>query len=52
MHAACTCQVMGGEEYCSEHCREHGQMPGGIGARCECGHPECQGTQSEGMGDL
>lgn len=42
-HEGCTCQVEATAEYCSEHCREHGQMSHEA-TRCECGHPECQGT--------
>ena len=42
-HEGCTCPVEGPDEYCSDHCREHGGSAGGNGHTCECGHPECQG---------
>ena len=42
-HGGCTCQVEAPDEYCSDHCREHGTHEGGNGHACECGHPECQG---------
>jgi hypothetical protein len=40
-HEGCKCQVSGGEQYCSDHCREHGPGPG-TGQPCGCGHPLCQ----------
>jgi len=47
-HGPCTCQVIAESQYCSDHCREHGQMSHDAPGRCECGHPECQGTLSLG----
>lgn len=47
-HGPCTCQVIAEARYCSDHCREHGQMSDAALDRCECGHPECQGTLSLG----
>ena len=41
-HEGCTCQVVAPEEYCSEHCRQHGAHAEEMG--CECGHAECEGT--------
>ena len=41
-HEGCRCRVAEGEEYCSEHCREHAGT--GDHARCACGHPVCVDT--------
>lgn len=39
-HQGCTCQVSGGEQFCSDHCREHAEH-GDTDHSCECGHPGC-----------
>lgn len=40
-HEGCGCTVDEGQEFCSEHCREH-TSEGPTGQPCACGHPECQ----------
>lgn len=42
-HDGCTCQVAESEMYCSDYCREHEAHAEPMA--CECGHPECEGTQ-------
>jgi hypothetical protein len=44
-HEACVCRVPDGSEfgeYCSAHCRDHGDI---AELRCECGHPGCMADQ-------
>ena len=42
-HEGCTCQVGGSGDYCSDHCRQHEDHIAAMA--CQCGHPECEGTQ-------
>lgn len=44
-HEGCTCLVGEGDEFCSDHCREH-VASGPTGEPCGCGHPECEGTRA------
>jgi len=55
-HPGCICTVAQGQDYCSDYCRQQsgsrqqlaqqgrsgGQMQGGSGQGCRCGHPACQ----------
>lgn len=42
LHTGCKCSVEDGE-YCSDHCREHGQHAEQDEAHgCDCGHSECE----------
>ena len=45
-HEGCTCLVSGGDQYCSDYCRDHGDHATGGDHTCGCGHPECQGTSA------
>jgi hypothetical protein len=40
-HAGCRCQVEQGQEFCSDHCREHAGMADHGEHACECGHAAC-----------
>lgn len=43
-HEACVCTVSGGDEFCSDHCRNHS---GHGGDTCECGHRDCELNQEK-----
>lgn len=36
-HEVCVCEVSGGDEYCSDHCRNSGSADA-----CDCGHADCE----------
>lgn len=38
-HPACNCQAPEGEDYCSEFCKDAGDM---TEISCNCEHPECK----------
>ena len=38
-HVSCHCQVQGGEDYCSEYCRD---AEGVAVVTCRCGHEPCR----------
>jgi hypothetical protein len=41
-HQGCHCEVEQGQEFCSDHCREHaGDAAHGGEHACECGHAGC-----------
>jgi hypothetical protein len=40
-HMGCMCLVEPGEDFCSDHCRQHASDPTHEEHRCECGHPAC-----------
>jgi hypothetical protein len=47
-HPACTCAVLPGDAYCSEHCRKRVESPTSDQLpRCQCGHPECDAVRAE-----
>lgn len=41
-HAACSCTVADGEQWCSDHCRTAAR--GVAAGSCGCGHAGCAGT--------
>ncbi|HTG46584.1 MAG TPA: hypothetical protein VK646_02875 [Actinomycetota bacterium] len=43
-HRGCTCTVEGEGAFCSEYCETHGQHGEDETHRCECGHPDCDGS--------
>lgn len=40
-HEWCLCLVDQGQEFCSDHCREHASEGDRGKHACECGHPAC-----------
>jgi hypothetical protein len=40
-HAGCLCNVEQGQEFCSDHCREHASGRDHLEHACECGHDAC-----------
>ncbi|HET9723674.1 MAG TPA: hypothetical protein VFR44_07510 [Actinomycetota bacterium] len=40
-HTGCTCQAAEGQEFCSDHCREHAAMSEHPDHACGCGHAAC-----------
>jgi hypothetical protein len=40
-HDTCRCEVEAGQEFCSDHCREHAGMSDHAEHVCECGHAAC-----------
>jgi hypothetical protein len=40
-HEGCLCTVEDGQEFCSDHCRQHAEGTHEEHV-CECGHPACQ----------
>lgn len=40
-HMGCMCLAEPGEDFCSDHCRQHASDPTHEEHRCECGHPAC-----------
>ncbi|HEX2425322.1 MAG TPA: hypothetical protein VHM47_05505 [Actinomycetota bacterium] len=40
-HMGCMCLVEPGQDFCSDHCRQHASDPTHEEHRCECGHPAC-----------
>jgi hypothetical protein len=43
-HAACSCPVEAGREFCSEACRQAGDRPVRKQSGCACGHQDCLGN--------
>lgn len=41
-HDACKCIVASDEVFCSPHCEQHAGHDHGAGARCDCGHRDCE----------
>lgn len=41
-HTGCTCQAAEGQEFCSDHCRDHAAMTDHLDHTCGCGHAACQ----------
>jgi hypothetical protein len=39
-HAACSCQVLDGSQFCGDNCR----AGAGSGAFCSCEHAECEAS--------
>ncbi len=39
-HPACSCQVTGGNPFCSQHCREASKDVATHNT-CDCKHPQC-----------
>ena len=40
--SGCSCTVLSGETYCSEHCEAQARSAIRAGQGCECGHAECR----------
>lgn len=40
-HAGCMCEVVEGEQFCSDYCRGHAAETGHGEHVCECGHAAC-----------
>jgi hypothetical protein len=47
-HEGCQCTVSGGEQYCSEYCREATATERAETPFCECGHAACANNPAGG----
>jgi hypothetical protein len=45
-HPACQCTVSGGDDYCSQYCKD---AKGTLELSCNCGHPGCSIATAPGM---